>query len=154
MCIPLQGRGGEFGAVLYRGPTAGNYGPDEDALVRQSANRLAELIENIQLRHRLDRMAEETLALDRIGAVLSSGGPVGRICSRFTHEISTVLDFDGLSIYVAEPGSSRLIRTCRFGPGTRPSSDKQQGSQDPDQGEAQEMHDGKGRDSVGRRQAG
>ena len=76
MCIPLQGREGELGVVLYRGPTVGSYGPDEDTLVRQSANRLTELLENIQLRQRLDRMAEETHALDRIGEAVSSGGPL------------------------------------------------------------------------------
>ena len=119
MCIPLQGREGELGAVLYRGPTAGSYGPYEDTLVRQSAYRLAELLENIQLRQSLDRVAEETHALDRIGKVVSSSGPIGRVYRRFAHEIKRVLDFHGLSIYVADPCSGRLIRACRFGPGAR-----------------------------------
>ena len=119
MCIPLRGREGELGAVLYRGPTAGSYGPDEDALVRQSANRLAELLENILLRQRLDRPAEETRVLDRIGEVVSSGGPIGQVYRRFTHEIRKVLDVRVLSIYLAEPGSSRLTRVWRFGGGRR-----------------------------------
>ena len=133
MCIPLQGREGELGAVLYRGPTAGSYGPDEDALLRQCANRLAELLENIQLRRRLDRMAEETQALDRIGEVVSSGGSVGRVYRRFTHEIRRVLDFHGLSIYVAEPGSGQLIRACWFGAGARSGPHEPEGSRDLDE---------------------
>ena len=119
MCIPLEGREGELGAVLYRGPTAGSYGPVEDALVRQSANRLAEILENIQLRRRLSRMAEETQALDRIGEAVSAGGPTGRVYRRFAHEISKLLDLRDLSIYVADPQSGRLIRASRFGAGAR-----------------------------------
>ena len=130
MCILLQGREGELGAVLYRGPTAGSYGPDEDTLVRQSANRLAELLENIQLRQRLDRMAEETHALDRIGEVVSSGGPVGRVYRRFAHEIRKVLELHGLSIYVADPCSGRLIRASRFGAGARAGPLELEGNRD------------------------
>ena len=130
MCIPLQGREGEMGAVLDRGPTAGSYGPGEDALVRQAANRLAEVLENIQLRQRLDRMAEETHALDRIGEVVSSGGTVGRVYRRFAHEIRKVLDLHCLSIYVADPCSGRLIRVCRFGAGARVGPHELEGNRD------------------------
>ena len=130
MCIPLHGRERELGAVLYRGPTAGSYGPGEDTLVRQSANRLAELLDNIQLGQRVDRMAEETRALDRIGEVVSSGGPVGRTYRRFAHEISRVLDLHSLSIYVIDPCSDRLIRACRFGAGARAGLHEQVGNRD------------------------
>ena len=130
MCIPLQGREGQLGAVLYRGPAAGSYGPDEDTLVRLSANRLAELIENIHLRQRLDRMADETQTLDRIEEVVSSGGPVGRLYRRFAHEIKRVLDLDGLSIYLADPCSGRLSRAYRFGEGAREGPRKLEGNRD------------------------
>ena len=122
MCIPLQGREGELGAVLYRGPNAGNYGPDEDALIRRSADRLAEILENIQLRQRLDRMAEESQALDRIGEAVSSGRPLDRVFRRFAHEIKGMLDYHCLRIYVADPCSGQLILACRFGAGARASS--------------------------------
>ncbi|MCH8225553.1 MAG: GAF domain-containing protein [Chloroflexi bacterium] len=122
MCIPLQGREGELGAVLYRGPNAGNYGPDEDALIRRSADRLAEILENIQLRQRLDRMAEESQALDRIGEAVSSGLTLDRVFRRFAHEIKGMLDIHCLRIYVADPCSGRLILACRFGAGARASS--------------------------------
>ena len=71
------------------------------------------------MRWRLDRMAEETHALDRIGELVSLGGPVGRVYRRFAHEIRRVLDLQGLSIYVADPCSGRLIRAFRFGAGAR-----------------------------------
>lgn len=119
MSIALQGREGELGAILYRGPTAGSYGPDEDALVRQSANLLAGRLENIHLRRRLDRMAEENLALDRIGKEVSLGGTAGRVVRRFAQEIRKVLAIDALSIYVADPRSGRLMPSWRFGAGAR-----------------------------------
>ena len=89
-----------------------------------------ELLENIQLRQRLDRMAEETHALDRIGEVVSSGGTVDRVYRRTAHEIRRVLDFHALIIFVAEPWSGRLIRTYRFGAEAREAPHEPEGNRD------------------------
>ena len=80
---------------------------------------MAEILENIQLRRRLSRMAEETQALDRIGEVVSAGGLTGGVYRRFAHEIRNVLDLNVLSIYVYDPLSGGLIRACRFSGGAR-----------------------------------
>lgn len=130
MCIPLQGREGELGAVLYRGPIAGNYGPDEDALIRRSADRLAEILENIQLRQCLDRIAEESQALDRIGEAVSSARPLDRVFHRFAHEIKGMLNIHCLRIYVADPCSGRLILASWFGAGARAGSLELAGTRD------------------------
>jgi GAF domain-containing protein len=91
---------------------------------------LAEILENIQLRQRLDRTAEESQALDRIGEAVSSAQPLDRVFRRFAHEIKGMLNIHCLRIYVADPCSGRLILASWFGAGARAGSLEPAGTRD------------------------
>ena len=119
-CITLKGSDGVVGAVLIRGTPLGNSGSIEPNLVQSHAEHLGTILENILLLHRLERNAKESTTLERIGGLVSCRSPVEQVYRLFANEILGLIDYQRLSVFLAQQNSAAL--TCAYwtGPGVVP----------------------------------
>lgn len=119
MCINLEGRHGPLGAVLFRCSVTAEYGPEQESLVKNWAQHLALTLENIQLQSRLERQALETRTFGKIAGVVASDVPIGRVYRRFAGEIKQLLEYQRLSVYLADSEADLLTCVYQVGRGVR-----------------------------------
>ena len=120
--VALNGCDGPLGAVLIRGRSADDLGPVEPDLVRKPAEHLAALLENILLQHRLDRNSLERTVLDRIGDLVGANVPAEQVYELFANEVKDLVEYQRLTVFIANPEEDSLSCVYWVGPGMPPVS--------------------------------
>ena len=111
-CIILKGSEGILGAALVRGRPNLGWGTVDLDLARKYAEHLAARLENTLLQQRLDRGAQERAAFDRLGKLAGSSDSVERVYQEFANEIKNLVEYQRLTVFLADQGADLL--TCVF----------------------------------------
>ena len=117
--INLEGRDGALGAVLLRGDFPGGYNFQHPLPLQAITQELALALENLQLKERLRRTLADERALENVASLVAEDLAPGTMYRRFADEVTSLIRYDRISIYLADEKTGTLSLSVRYGAGVR-----------------------------------
>jgi GAF domain-containing protein len=106
LAVPVSLRGLTVGVLGFHRPVeAGAWRPEEIAMVRMVADRLALALENIRLLEEAQRRAHEEHLLGEVTARIRAPMDVDAILQTAVRELGQAIGVDRVSVYLAPAGA-------------------------------------------------
>ena len=107
--VPIVVEGTPWGVVCVGSPEPIAFPSDAESRLADFTDLVATAIENIELRDRAERLAEEQLALRRVAMLVAEGAPAGELYAAVTHEVAEILGVAIVGLYRYGPGRSMTV---------------------------------------------
>jgi signal transduction histidine kinase len=105
MAIPLISRGKVIGAMAVQSRRVAAFSDQDLAVIRITADQLANAIENARLFQERERRITELATLNEMGQALSAALELGELLEMVHHQVSRIFDTTNFSIVTFEEGS-------------------------------------------------
>jgi signal transduction histidine kinase len=105
MSIPLISRGKVIGAMAAQSRRVAAFSDQDVAIIRITADQLANAIENARLFEERERRITELATLNEMGQALSAALELGELLKMVHHQVSRIFDTTNFSIVTFEEGS-------------------------------------------------